>query len=78
MTEKKIIKKKLDVLGMTIEELQAEVKKIRTEIRKVRFEKSSAKSRNLRREFSLRKQLARILTEINAKLFKSGTILKSV
>ncbi|KKU56906.1 50S ribosomal protein L29 [Candidatus Amesbacteria bacterium RIFCSPLOWO2_02_FULL_48_11] len=78
MAEKKNTKKKLDLAGMTVEELQAEAKKIKIELGKLRFEKSSAKSRNLKRKYYLRKQLARVLTELNAKLFKRGTILKSV
>ncbi len=53
--------------GMKKEELKAKLLVLQEEIRVIRFKAGGSKSKNVKETASLKKQVARILTEINNK-----------
>lgn len=59
--------KKENLKGMKKEELKKELATLREEIRINRFKAEGSKSKNVKEEATLRKQIARVLTEINKK-----------
>ncbi|MBP9748041.1 MAG: 50S ribosomal protein L29 [Candidatus Pacebacteria bacterium] len=60
-------KKKEQFKGMKKEEIQKEVLALREKIRLIRFKAEGSKSKNLKEDLALRKQVARGLTIINQK-----------
>lgn len=60
-------KKKEQFKGMKKEEIQKEVLALREKIRLIRFKAEGAKSKNIKEDLALRKQVARALTIINQK-----------
>ncbi len=60
-------KKKEQFKGMKKEEIQKEVLALREKIRLIRFKAEGAKSKNIKEDLALRKQVARGLTIINQK-----------
>lgn len=60
-------KKKEQFKGMKKEEIQKEVLALREKIRLIRFKAEGSKSKNIKEDLSLRKQVARALTIINQK-----------
>lgn len=53
--------------GMKKEEIQKEVLALREKIRLIRFKAEGSKSKNIKEDLALRKQVARALTIINQK-----------
>ncbi len=60
-------KKKEQFKGMKKEEIQKEVLALREKIRLIRFKAEGSKSKNIKEDLALRKQVARALTIINQK-----------
>lgn len=60
-------KKKEQFKGMKKEEIQKEVLALREKIRMIRFKAEGSKSKNIKEDLALRKQIARGLTIINQK-----------
>lgn len=60
-------KKKEQFKGMKKEEIQKEVLALREKIRLIRFKAEGSKSKNIKEDWALRKQIARGLTIINQK-----------
>jgi ribosomal protein L29 len=60
------------VKDTSTESLQAELSEKREALRVFRFGGAGSRSRNVREGRNLRKEIARILTELNARLAKSG------
>lgn len=60
-------KKKEQFKGMKKEEIQKEVLALREKIRLIRFKAEGSKSKNIKEDLALRKQVARGLTIINQK-----------
>jgi len=56
-----------DISNKTIETLQAELAEKREALRTFRFGGAGSRSRNVREGRNLRKDIARILTELNAR-----------
>jgi len=63
--------KKENLKGMKINELKTKLINLEESIRVLRFKAQGAKSKNVKESVTLRKQVARVLTEINssAKIF---------
>lgn len=59
-------KKKEQFKGMKKEEIQKEVLALREKIRLIRFKAEGSKSKNIKEDLALRKQVARALTIINS------------
>ncbi len=64
-------KKEENLKGMKIEELKTKLINLEESMRVLRFKAQGAKSKNVKESATLRKQVARVLTEINssAKIF---------
>lgn len=61
---------KENLKGMTKDELQKKLVLLREEMRVAKFKAEGSKSKNVKELHSLKKQIARILTEINKKVTK--------
>jgi len=60
--------KKIENLkGMKKEELQAKLAELQESVRVIRFKAGGSKSKNVKETSTLKKQIARVLTEINRK-----------
>lgn len=59
--------KKNNLKGVKIEELKKNLLALRESLRVIRFKAEGSKSKNVKEEKSLKKQIARVLTEINRK-----------
>lgn len=53
--------------GMKKEELKKELALLREEVRVIKFKAEGSKSKNVKESATLKKQIARVLTEINKK-----------
>lgn len=63
--------KKTDNLkGLKIEELKKNLVTLRESLRVLHFKSEGSKSKNVKEQAGLKKQIARILTEINKKVIK--------
>lgn len=71
---KKTTKIKIDLSAMGVEELQAELKKARQEMMRSKLEKEKGKNKNIKIFWANRKKIARILTELNLKLFRQQAL----
>jgi ribosomal protein L29 len=60
-------KEKENLKGMTKDELKAKLLLLQENIRVIRFKAGGSKSKNVKETSALKKQIARILTEINKK-----------
>jgi len=60
-------KKEENLKGMKVEELKKKLLGLREEFRVLQFKAQGSKSKNVKESKTLRKQIARILTEINKK-----------
>jgi ribosomal protein L29 len=60
-------KEKENLKGMTKDELKAKLLSLQENIRVIRFKAGGSKSKNVKETSTLKKQIARILTEINKK-----------
>ena len=60
-----------DISNKTVEVLQQELSEKREALRTFRFGGAGSRSRNVREGRTLRKEIARLLTEINARVAKS-------
>lgn len=58
-------KEKENLKGMKIDELQKKLVDLREALRVMRFKTEGSKSKNVKEPGSLKKQIARVLTEIN-------------
>ncbi|PIZ85917.1 50S ribosomal protein L29 [Candidatus Nomurabacteria bacterium CG_4_9_14_0_2_um_filter_32_10] len=58
-------KKKENLKGMKIDELKLKLSDLEKDIRVLRFKAQGARSKNVKESVTLRKQVARVLTEIN-------------
>ena len=56
-----------DLKGMKKDELQVKLAELRENVRIIRFKAEGSKSKNVKEISALKKQIARILTEMNAK-----------
>lgn len=56
-----------DLNKKTIESLKKEIAEKRTQLRQFRFDLSGSKTRNVKLGQTLRKDIARLLTEINSR-----------
>ena len=64
--------KKIENLkGMKKEELKAELILLQEDVRVIRFKAGGSKSKNVKETSAIKKQIARILTEINKKPTKN-------
>lgn len=61
-----------DITSKSIETLQAELAEKREALRVFRFGGAGSRSRNVREGRNLRKEIARILTELNARVAKAA------
>jgi len=59
--------KKENLKGMKKDELVKKLAQLREDARVIRFKAKGSKSKNVKEVATLRKQIARILTEINSK-----------
>lgn len=57
--------KKNNFKGLKIEDLKKNLISIRENLRTLHFKSEGSKSKNVKEQSSLRKQIARVLTEIN-------------
>lgn len=57
--------KKNNFKGLKIEDLKKNLISIRENLRMLHFKSEGSKSKNVKEQSSLRKQIARVLTEIN-------------
>jgi ribosomal protein L29 len=60
-------KKEENLKGMKKDELQKKLIDLEENIRVLRFKAQGSKSKNVKESVNLRKQVARVLTEINSK-----------
>ena len=60
-------KKKENLKGIKIDELKKKLVDLKENIRVLQFKAQGSKSKNVKESATLRKQVARILTEINRK-----------
>ena len=60
-------KKEENLKGMKMDELKLKLSGLEGEIRVLRFKAQGARSKNVKESVTLRKQVARVLTEINHK-----------
>lgn len=60
-------KKKENLKGMKKDELEKQVSDLREQIRVIRFKGQGAKSKNVKESATLKKQIARALTELHSK-----------
>jgi ribosomal protein L29 len=60
-------KKEENLKGMKMDELKKELVDLEENMRVLRFKAQGSKSKNVKESVTLRKQVARILTEINKK-----------
>ncbi len=58
-------KKTENLKGMKANELKKKLADLREEMRVLRFKAEGSKSKNVKESMTLRKQIARVLTEIN-------------
>ncbi|HPS21277.1 MAG TPA: 50S ribosomal protein L29 [Candidatus Paceibacterota bacterium] len=58
-------KEKENLKGMKIDELQKKLTDLRESLRVMRFKTEGSKSKNVKEPAFLKKQIARVLTEIN-------------
>jgi len=58
-------KKKDNIKGLTIGELNKSLASLREEFRVIRFKGEGAKSKNVKEAHNIKKQIARVLTEIS-------------
>ena len=58
-------KKKENLRGMNKDELKKKLATLQESIRVIRFKSEGSKSKNVKESASLRKQIARVLTEMN-------------
>jgi len=56
-----------DISKQSVESLNAELGKLRETLREFRFGSAGSRSRNVREGRSLRKDIARVLTQLNAR-----------
>jgi ribosomal protein L29 len=63
--------KKTDFKKYTVEDLQKEIAEKRESLRTFRFGSAGSRSRNTREGRNLRKEVARMLTELNARKIAS-------
>jgi len=57
--------KKNNFKGVKLEELNKDLTTLRESLRALHFKSEGSKSKNVKEQSSLRKQIARVLTEIN-------------
>jgi ribosomal protein L29 len=67
MNKTKTQKEKISLTDLNLTELNLQAKQINSDITKMRLEKNVGRLKNSRSIFNMRKQLARIMTEINVK-----------
>jgi ribosomal protein L29 len=60
-------KKKQNLKGLNAKELTESLAKAQEELRKLRFKAEGARSKNVKESVNLRKEVARILTEVNSR-----------
>lgn len=60
--------KKENLKGMNKDELQKQLTTLREELRAIHFKAEGAKSKNVKESATLKKKIARVLTEINKPL----------
>ena len=58
-------KKKENLKGMKLSELKKKLAELRESVRLIRFKIPGAKPKNVKEVFGFKKQIARVLTEIN-------------
>lgn len=63
----KVKKEKENLKGLDLKELTKKLDILREELRLIKFKIEGGKAGNVKQSLSLRKQIARILTEINKK-----------
>lgn len=59
-------KKENNLIGMKTEDLEKDLKRLREELRVFKFKGQGAKSKNVKEPGSIKRKIARILTEINS------------
>ena len=70
--------KKENLKGMKIDELKKKLAILQENVRVIRFKAEGSKSKNVKELLALRKDMARVLTEINSSDVKSESRPKGV
>jgi ribosomal protein L29 len=65
-------KEKENFKGMKIDELKKKLADLQESLRVLRFKTEGSKSKNVKEPARIKKEIARILTEINKKPYKTG------